>query len=457
VKWISLVVLLAAISPVSNWARKNPDRALKLWMLLGFLPFAFTFLHLNMAFISWIGWPGYVKGAEFSAMDALAVALYLSLPRSRQPIPFWLSMALYLAATVLSAVQADEPTAALFYSWQLARVFMVYAVVTKGCTADQRVPIAILSGMAIGLIVELMVAGYQRFGLGMVQAPGTMDHQNILGMTIHFVALPAFALVLSGRQPKLLTSAAALGIVIDVLTTSRGALGFALLGYILIFVLSSLREWTTRKRIVLILGALGAVAIIPVAISSFDKRFDEQAALVASDYNERAAFEKAAGLMLSDKPMGQGANHYVIAGNLRGYNNRAGVVAVMGSESANVHNVYFLVAAETGYLGLITFVFMLLGPLTAAFNCGWNYSKDQRGDLLIGLGVTLLIVYIHGLFEWIFVILETQYMFAMDLGLVAGLATQLGYWSRVAPRAVTDQVKAARWITTPLGIRRPIP
>jgi O-antigen ligase len=183
------------------------------------------------------------------------------------------------------------------------------------------------------------------------------------------------------------------------------------------------------------IGILGALTIIPIAISSFDRRFSDQAVSVSSDYDERAAFEKSAKMMLSDNPLGQGANHYVIAANLGGFNQRAGVVPVPGSEGANVHNVYFLVAAETGYPGLITFVLMLLRPLTVALLCGWNSRGDQRGDLLIGLGVTLLIVYIHGLFEWIFVLLETQYMFAMDLGLVAGLATQLGYWSRTASHA----------------------
>jgi O-antigen ligase len=454
-KWISLFILLAAIYPVANWVRRKPDQAPKLWMLLGFLPFALSFLHLDMAFISWIGWPGYVKGAEFSAMDALAIALYLSLPRMKQPTPFALPMALYIAATIISALQAAEPTGALFYSWQFARAFFVSAVVAKACV-DERVPIAILKGMAIGLIVEFLVAGFQRFAQGMIQAPGTMAHQNLLGMITHFVALPAFALVLSGRQGRLITSAAVFGIAVDVLTTSRGSLGFVLLGYGLIFIFSSLREWTPRKRTVLIIGALGIAALIPVALSSFDKRFDEQAELVASDYNERAAFEKAATLMLSDNPMGQGANHYVVSANVNGYNSRAGVAPVEGSDAANVHNVYFLVAAETGYLGLATFVFMLLCPLVAALNCGWDNRGDDRGDLLLGLGVTLLIVYVHGLFEWIFMILETQYMFALDVGMAGGLALQLGYWSRLAPPVVTDESKPTKWITTPLGIRRPI-
>jgi O-antigen ligase len=433
VKWVSLIMVLAAILPLSNWLRQNPRQAPKLWMLLGFLPFALSFVHLDMAFISWLGWPGYLKGAEFSALDGLALALYLSLPRARHSIPFRFSMLLYFLATVLSAFQAAEPTAALFYSWQLARMFLVYAAVARGC-ADPRVPLAILNGMAAGLVVEVVVSASQRLG-GMLQAPGTMSHQNLLGMVAHFATLPAFAVVLSGPAGRMLSAAAPVGVAIDVLTTSRGALGFSLLGLATIFILSSLRKWTGRKRKVLVYAVLGALVIIPVAISSFDRRFSDQAEIVSSDYDERAAFEKSARMMLSDNPLGQGANHYVIAANLGGYNNKAGVVPVAGSEGANVHNVYFLVAAETGYPGLITFVLMLLRPLTVALLCGWKNRGDQRGDLLIGLGVTLLIVYIHGLFEWIFVLLETQYMFAIDLGLVAGLATQLGYWSRTASHA----------------------
>src|SRR5882672_4555054 len=290
-------MVLAAIVPLSNWLRRNPRQAPKLWMLMGFLPFALSFAHLDMAFISWLGWPGYLLGAEFSVLDALALSLYLGAPRTQHSIPFRLSMALYFLATVLSAFQAVEPTAALFYSWQLARMFLVYATVARGC-ADPRVPLAILKGMAAGLAVEVVVALIQRIGFGMVQAPGTMSHQNLLGMMTHFVALPSFAMLLGGRTGWLLSAAAPIGIAVNVLTTSRGALGFSLLGYVTIFILSSLRQWTVRKRIVMVTGVLGALLIIPVAISSFDRRFSDQAELMLTDdYNERAAFEKAAQMM----------------------------------------------------------------------------------------------------------------------------------------------------------------
>jgi O-antigen ligase len=276
-------------------------------------------------------------------------------------------------------------------------------------------------------------------------------------MMTHFVVLPAFALMLSGRAGRWVTAAAVIGIPLNVLTTSRGALAFSLLGYSFVFIISSLRKWTGRKRMIMVAAAIGGMMLVPVVISSFDRRFADQAELIASDYNERAAFEKAAGLMLSANPMGHGANHYVVAANLGGYNNRAGVVPVTGSEGANVHNVYFLVAAETGYLGLITFVIMLLQPLSAALLCGWKHRGDQRGDLLIGLGAVLLTVYLHGLLEWIFVLIETQYMFAINLGLIAGLATQLGYWSRTASPAIspgTDRLPSIGPSGTAAGMPR---
>jgi hypothetical protein len=90
-------------------------------------------------------------------------------------------------------------------------------------------------------------------------------------------------------------------------------------------------------------------------------------------------------------------------------------------------NVYWLVVAETGYLGLATFVFLLLQPLTVGLRCGWRNLGDEKGDLLLGLGVALFIVYIHSFVEWVFSTYEVQYMCAMDMGLVAGLAAQLGH------------------------------
>ena len=133
-------------------------------------------------------------------------------------------------------------------------------------------------------------------------------------------------------------------------------------------------------------------------------------------------------MILEDYPLGCGPNNYVVIANTKGYNDKAGVAQVVGSEGANVHNLYWLVAAETGYPGLIAFLLLLPHPLIVAFRAGWRARGDPKGDLLIGIGVTLLVVYIHWLFEWVGITFEPQYLIAIDFGIIVGVATQLGYW-----------------------------
>jgi O-antigen ligase len=148
-------------------------------------------------------------------------------------------------------------------------------------------------------------------------------------------------------------------------------------------------------------------------------------------------FKEAAADMLADHPMGVGANHFNMVANVGGYFTRVGELWGPGRAS-NVHNVYWLVAAETGYIGLITFVAFILTPMIAALRCGLRHRTEPRGDLLLGLGVALLVVYVHSFEEWIFVVNETQYLLAIIFGLVAGLTEQLHYWrpkTAIPPRS----------------------
>jgi O-antigen ligase len=424
-KWAGLIILLVVTIPLMMWVRCNPRIVPKIMLLVGFLPFGTAPFHLYMAAISWPAWPGYVKGIEYSVLDSLALALYLGLPRVRDALPFRPAMALYLVAVLFSVVHAAVPMAAVFYAWQLARMFLIFAAVSKA-TVEPRASLALLSGMAAGLCMEAGAAAWDRFALGILQAAGTASHQNLLGLMSHFVVFPFFALLLAGRRGWLPTVAMLAGITVEALTTSRATVGLAAAGFAALFVLSTLRQWTTRKALVL-LAVAGLLAAAALAIlSSFDQRF---AAQNQSNYDERAAFVSAASAMLSDHPLGIGANNYVLTANMEGYNAKAGVAPTSTSSGANVHNVYLLVAAETGYVGLTAYLLVLLSPLGMAFGCGWRSRDDQRGDLLLGIGMALLTVYIHSFFEWIFITFEPQYMFAVELGLMVGVARQLG-WRR---------------------------
>jgi hypothetical protein len=434
VKWVALIITLAAIIPLSGWLRRNPRASPKLWMLMGFLPFVVTDLHLYMAIDSWADWGGYVKGAEFSILDVLALAVCFSLPGGRHPLPFRFSMALYFLATLLSAVQAEQPVAALFYPWQLARMFLVYAAVTRAACADPRVAPALMKGMAAALFMETGVSIWQRFALGVLQTGGTVGHQNLLGLLSHLIVFPFFGLLVAGSRGSLPPAVVLAGVIIQVLTTSRATIGIAGLGYAAVFFLCG-RRWTPRKTLVLLSGVVMIAILAPLAVSSFERR--QLANDEASSDSERAAYIKAAALIFSDNPLGIGANHFAVAANLMGYYDKAGVPSDSDSRAGNVHNIYWLVAAETGFPGLITLVLLLLNPLPVAFLCGWRYRGDQRGDLLLGLGVGLSAVYIHSFFEWSLVTFQAQYMIVLAMGLVAGIAQQLGYWRPAQARRIS--------------------
>ena len=184
------------------------------------------------------------------------------------------------------------------------------------------------------------------------------------------------------------------GIIIEVMTASRATIGLAMVGVTSLFTLSAVRSWNPRKMWISVAGATIIAISVPLAISSFERRQAVNSE-ASSDY-DRASFIRSAELILQDHPMGIGSNQYTIVANNEGYNQKAGVLP--NSRGSIVHNVYWLVATETGYLGLLTFVFFLVRPTYVALVCGWRNYLDQRGILLMGIGMGLLIVCLHSFF-----------------------------------------------------------
>ena len=156
-KWPVLFIALVAIPLLAGWLRQNPGQTAKVWILMGVLLFVVDPLHLFMAVVSWPLWPGFVKGAEVSIIDVMALAIFISLPRSKNPLPFRISIAAYFLAVMLSVFQAGVAQAAVFYVWQLGRMFLLYVVVARASKYEQ-VVYSLLKGVAIGLCIEVCVS-----------------------------------------------------------------------------------------------------------------------------------------------------------------------------------------------------------------------------------------------------------------------------------------------------------
>jgi O-antigen ligase len=432
-KWGALALLVALILPLSQWLRRRPEKVAWVCFALGLLPFVTEYLHLFMATVSWASWAGYARGIEISVEDLLAVLLIVSIRNNNARIPFLLPMALYLFATLIATINATYTTAALFYCWQLVRIFAIYIAVFIAVTSEFAAARALLVGMACGEMVELVFAAWQRLGLGVLQTHGTMESQNELGLVSHFVMFPFFAILLGGRRGWLPGIVVLAGLVVEVLTTSRGTVMLGVIGLALTYALSSMSKWSSRKALIALAGLAVLAAAAPFALASFEQRFSGSGGDpgLAEDA-ERIAYKAAAAMMLADFPGGVGPNHFTVVANADGYYIRAGEAPYSSGLAGRVHNVYWLVLAETGIFGLITYLGFLLFPLVMALRYGVGGQRETNRDLLLGLGVTLVIVYIHSWEEWVPITYTMQNFLAINFGLVAALAAKYR-----APRAST--------------------
>lgn len=417
-KWVFVAILMLVTAGLSSALRSN--RRLARWMafLMGLLAFSMAPLHLFVAPVSWAMWPGYVKGMEVSLLDAISLAIILAAPLRSRRVRMKAPLLLLLAAATLSIAQAQTPIAAFFYAWQLARMFLIFCAAAMLCRTQANAE-GIVKGLAIGIAVQAVVGVYQALS-GAVQVGGTFGHQNQLGMMSHFALFPALALLLGGRRgwaPILAPLAAA---VVVILTASRGTIGFAAMGIVALLVLSVARRPTGRKSAMVAACLAGLMVSAPLALGTLDRRFQQEEAPGA--YDERAAFERAARMILADHPLGVGANEYVVVANTGGYSLRAGVIAVFGSRSAHVHNAYLLAGAEMGYPGMIALVLALMWPVVVALKFAWRRRRDPDGELMLGCAVAILVVAAHNFYEWIFVTFHTQYLFAIISGMIAGVA-----------------------------------
>lgn len=409
------------------------------WFAIGLAPFIISYLHLDVSIIPWAFWPGYVKGMIVSLLDSLAVAILLTTSPKRGSKALLWAYLTFLACSAVSTLFASTGLASFFFSWQLARMILVFAAVSRVAATPAGVR-QIVGGMAAGIAFQALFSISQRAS-GVMQAGGTLGHQNLLGMCTHFALLLSLAAMLAGDRRKLPLFGFIGGIIAVMLTGSRATIGLAGAGVVLLVLLSLLRRPTAFKMRVAGIGLAMIAAGAPIAYTTVHHRV--AAALDSSD-EERVAFERAARAMWADYPMGVGGNQYVVKANTEGYSDRAGVSWQSGSRATNVHNTYLLWGAETGYLGISSYITLLMTTIFLALHLAWLRPRGPEGEIALGAAVALIVVALHCFYEWIFVSWQVQYLFAITLGLVAGLSAQRSAGTRTQTARISKNSEGAR-------------
>jgi O-antigen ligase len=379
---------------------------------MGLLPFLPPF-RVALAFFP--STPGDTHGLEtVPLIDGLALCLFRPAKPGDGAVPYRFALCLYFLVVIVSITEARWPLLVVGYAWTLCRMLLLLLATWRAGRDDGRVVGALLRGMLLGVVYNGGLAAWQHFGEGLLRAQGSFSGWNSLGMALNLVVMVPVARILAGRTSLLTKLALAAAVLGALCSVSRGALLFLGIGVALVWLGSAMQEFTSRKAWFGLCGLLLAAIAIPIALSKVGSRAEEER---QESMMERQLLENAASMMLREHPLGVGASHYTPELLLGGYGRRVGLgwrewVAI-------VHNVYWLTAAELGYLGVVALLALFLAPLRIALR---RRPPGPRGDVLLGLGVGLLVFSVHSCFEWVWRLSEISYLYFMTIALVAVVA-----------------------------------
>lgn len=428
-KWLAAGVAIALAYALGRWLRRSARGLEWATTALAVLPFvlgAHDYFALNP--ISLEHYRGDANGLELTIVDVLALALWVALPRARRPAPWRAARFAYLGIATATVLWAPLPVFTLLSAWRLARGFFVFAVVARACETP-RLGNALVNGLAIGILVSCAEALYQRYGLHMHQCRGFFPHQNGLGMAVEMVFPIALAVLLAGQGGKLAAATLAASAVAVILTLSRASLAVFAGAMTVVFAGSLLRGLTVRKIQAAAGTAVVAIALVGYSFGTIAERFESAP---RSSFASRGLFDDAAMAMLADHPMGIGLNQYSHVLEHGGYADRFHIDPV--DRSGLAHDLYWLTAAETGWLGIAAFLFMLSLPLLTAARAVWRVRGDIRAEVVFGAAVGLAAVYVHWLAEWGARTAELTYLYWTLAGLIATLSAQLDPAARAMQR-----------------------
>ena len=437
-RFVGLFIIIISFPIFFAFLKSQPEKRKWAYFLIGLMPFVMGWLNLDAAIINYAGWPGHTKGLIITILNSLALAIIFTTASPLKNLPLFGILFLYVCTAILSMAFSNQPVTSSFYAFQLVRVLVLFIAVAS-IMRDPRAIHWLGYGLAAGAIFQGIITIEQRLS-GIVQASGTMGHQNLLGFMLHFAILPLVALLLAGKMNKVNVLGVFFALVAIALGASRGTVGFAAIGLTLLLGFSMMRHMTSHKGKILGLSVLAFAMVTPVVVTTFEKRFSNMSE--AGSDSERLAFERAAKDMWSEHPMGVGANQYVIVANTQGYSQRAGVIWNFGSRSAHVHQLYLLAAAETGWLGMLSLISVFGWTVLRGFTFAFSNRRDPRGDVVLGASIAVLVAAFHSFYEWIFVTSPVQYVFAISLGIIAGTIRQENLEkrlnARVSPRRANN-------------------
>jgi putative inorganic carbon (HCO3(-)) transporter len=347
---------------------------------------------------------------------------------------------LFGAVGLLSTVNAVDSSLVLYEVIRVLRMIALIYCVKRFVRSRQEVRLAlyllafdVVTQSAMGLTQHLLGRSLGLFILGEADAlwldtamqgavsrvGGTLGHANSMAMFLEMLLPLFFSLAvardtgLSPRSRWLSVAVFSLGLATLILTYSRSswlAVSVAL-ALVLLYHFRHLR--LTRRQAAIILVA-GASFLVGLAIF-WDSIYRRLTASAVYSFGFRGKLNGIALTMLEAHPwLGTGLNNFVLS--MAEYNE----IGMARHRFSPAHNIYLLTAAETGLLGLLAFLWLLLGIFTE----GWPAlnSRDRfLAACAAGLFAGLTAALIHSNLGWLWRYDVVHVMFWFAAGYVLAI------------------------------------
>ena len=263
----------------------------------------------------------------------------------------------------------------------------------------------------------------QNVGFTASRATGTIGHPNILAYYFEMLVPLMFAMFLAEERGwlrlwYLLALMCGLGGLHT--TLSRGGWLTVPVSLFLVFVAVYKPRFTRLKMHgFLALALVCGVIFFWLVYPTVEKRlnFTDFGAAKSRMPLNRAAFS-----VIKQFPVtGVGLNN--LARVFRTYDTTGGSALLAGGTHV-VHNMFLCVWAETGTIGIATFLWMFVAAFVVALKY-FSRVPDRERAILIGAAAGLLAQMIHGLFDPGFrILMNVSMLFYSLLGLIGAVAVQ---------------------------------
>jgi O-antigen ligase len=345
-----------------------------LWLLLGFV----AALQVSIA----------AAGVLLAVMLLCWVALLVR-DRTRPEAPsFFLPLAVYAGATLVSAALSIDPRASLIDTKQLLLFLIVPAVyhVARGPRASLVVDVIVTVGAASAVfgIIQYGVLHFDNLG----QRPkGALGHYMTYSGVLMLVLCMAVARLVFGARDRLWPGLVLPALVVALsLTFTRSAWVGACVAVSLLFMLKDFRLTAFIPVVIALVFAFAPDAVTDRMMSVFDLRDPSN--------RDRLAMMRTGAAIVKDFPLtGVGPNMVPRVYPL--YRDSDAVEAV----NPHLHNVPLQIAAERGVAALAVWTWFVVALAVALFR---GFQADRERTLGAAALAALAAMLAAGLFEYNF-------------------------------------------------------